>query len=254
MAFRECYHSVGDLAETIAHILPPPTRSSDFGLADWMEERIAPLRGADPEVIRAALFAAWDELDWQGRFLLAKLIGGGFRVGVSRLLVTRALAAVAQLDRSWWRSAWWAGPTAAPARRRALAQLIAPPRARSIACRAASPIPSSWRIPCWSARATGPAHGLAGGMEIRRHPRPAGAPARQNWLWSRGEELITDRFPELAALALPDGTVIDGEIVIRLPDSGAGRTRALRRPAETHRPQDAHGTAAGRSPGRPDRL
>jgi hypothetical protein len=51
-------------------------------------------------------------------------------------------------------------------------------------------------------------------VEIRRHARPAGAARRQNWLWSRGEELITERFPELAALRLPDGVVLDGEILI----------------------------------------
>ena len=40
--------------------------------------------------------------------------------------------------------------------------------------------------------------------------------AGQVWLWSRGEELMTDRFPEVVALAatLPDGTVLDGEIVV----------------------------------------
>src|SRR5262249_9751600 len=37
----------------------------------------------------------------------------------------------------------------------------------------------------------------------------------QVWLWSRGEELITARFPEIAAAAtnLPDGTVLDGEVL-----------------------------------------
>jgi DNA ligase-1 len=56
------------------------------------------LRGAAPEAIRAALFTYWDQLDTRERFLLIKLIGGGFRVGVSRLLVTRALSAIAGLD------------------------------------------------------------------------------------------------------------------------------------------------------------
>ena len=55
--FEESYQAVGDLAETIAHILPPPERQSDIGLAEWMQERIGPLRGADPAAIRAALFA-----------------------------------------------------------------------------------------------------------------------------------------------------------------------------------------------------
>jgi DNA ligase-1 len=50
--------------------------------------------------IRGALFAMWDETNWRERFLLMKLIGGGFRVGVSRLLVTRALGEVAGIDAS----------------------------------------------------------------------------------------------------------------------------------------------------------
>lgn len=74
--FDACYQAVGDLAETIAHILPPATHSEALGLAKWMQERIAPLRGADPDAIRTALFTYWDQLDWQGRFLLTKLIGG----------------------------------------------------------------------------------------------------------------------------------------------------------------------------------
>ena len=96
--FEECHAAVGDMAETIAHILPAPKRHSDVGLAVWMEERIGPLRGADPGFIREKLFEYWDELTWRERFLFVKLIGGGFRVGVSKLLVTRALAAIAAVD------------------------------------------------------------------------------------------------------------------------------------------------------------
>ena len=96
--FEECYQAVGDLAETIAHVLPPPTTRSEIGLADWVQRRLLPLRGADPAE-QAARIAQWfDELDAAGRFLLVKLIGGGFRVGVSKLLVQRALAAHAGLD------------------------------------------------------------------------------------------------------------------------------------------------------------
>ena len=96
--FEACYQAVGDLAETIALVLPPAHADDDTGLADWMELRLLPLRGLAPAEQAGRIAAAWAGLDTAGRYLLVKLIGGGFRVGVSRLLVQRALAAVAGLD------------------------------------------------------------------------------------------------------------------------------------------------------------
>ena len=96
--FEESYQAVGDMAETIALLLPPPTRESDGTLAVWIEERLLPLRGRAPADVLAALSAYVEELDTPERFLLIKLIGGGFRVGVSRLLVTRALAEHSGID------------------------------------------------------------------------------------------------------------------------------------------------------------
>lgn len=214
--FDESYNAVGDLAETIAHILPPPTHSSDIGLADWMTERIAPLRGAAPETIRAALFAWWDETDARERFLLMKLIGGGFRVGVSKLLVTRALSDVAQLDSKLiaQRLIGWTDGRVHPTAER-YTQLIAPQTHDEHLLRGGQPYPfflahqltvepqslgptTDWLVE-WKY------DGIRAQL-VRRHG--------QSWLWSRGEDLITDRFPEIASLPLPDGTVIDGEILI----------------------------------------
>ena len=79
-------------------MLPPAERASDVGLAEWVEERLLPLRGLAPEEQAARVASYWDELDTAGRFLLNKLIGGGFRVGVSKLLVQRALAEGAGID------------------------------------------------------------------------------------------------------------------------------------------------------------
>ena len=96
--FDECYQAVGDLAETIANVLPPGSARSDDGLADWIEQRLLPLRTLSPDEQAERVLAAWDELDAAGRFLFIKLIGGGFRVGVSKLLVQRALGEHAGLD------------------------------------------------------------------------------------------------------------------------------------------------------------
>jgi DNA ligase-1 len=214
--FDECYDAVGDLAETVAHILPPPQRRSDVGLAEWMEQRIGPLRGADPATIREALFSYWSELDWRERFLLIKLIGGGFRVGVSRLLVTRALAAIAAVDSKLiaQRLMGWTDGTVRPTASGFL-QLIAAQSDEEHKLRGGQPYPFFL------------AHQLQGGPSalgelahwqvewkydgIRAQLVHRGG---QNYLWSRGEDLITERFPEIGSIRLPEGTVIDGEVLV----------------------------------------
>jgi len=214
--YEESHAAVGDTAETIAHILPAPKRHSDVGLAVWMEERIGPLRGADPGFIREKLFEYWDELTWRERFLFVKLIGGGFRVGVSKLLVTRALAAIAAVDAKLIAQrlmGWTDGrvrPTAA-----GFLQLIAAQSEDEHKLRGGQPYPfflahqlqgdpadlgalSDWQVE-WKY------DGIRAQL-VRR--------GGQNYLWSRGEDLITERFPELAGLTLPEGTVVDGEVLI----------------------------------------
>ena len=221
--FDESYHAVGDMAETIAHILPPPSRRSDVGLAEWMEGRIGPLRGADPGTIREALFAAWDELDWRERFLFVKLIGGGFRVGVSRLLVTRALAAIAAVDSKLiaQRLMGWTDNSVRPTAASFL-RLIAAQSDEEHKLRGGQPYPfflahqlqgepsslgevDDWQVE-WKY------DGIRAQL-VRR--------GGQNFLWSRGEDLITERFPELANLRIPEGTVLDGEVLIWQPGCDA---------------------------------
>ncbi len=214
--FDECYNAVGDLAETIAHILPAPKQESDIGLAEWIEQRLAPLRGAAPEEVRTALFRFWDELETRERFLLVKLIGGGFRVGVSRLLVTRALSAIAAVDSKLvaQRLMGWTDGSVRPTAQGFL-QLIAAPSATEHTERGGQPYPfflahalqadpstlgdlGDWQVE-WK----------YDGMRAQLVSR-----AGLNFLWSRGEDLITERFPELATIRLPPGTVIDGEILV----------------------------------------
>lgn len=221
--FDECYHAVGDLAETIAHLLPPPRRQSDLPLSVWMRERIAPLRGAAPEAIREAMLSYWDELDWQERFLLLKVIGGGFRVGVSRLLVTRALSDAAGVDAKLIaeRLMGWTDGRLQPTGEQ-FQQLIAAELASDTAAVSGQPYPFFLSHPLQAEPETlGPisdwmAEWKYDGIRAQLIRR-----AGQTWLWSRGEDLITDRFPEIAAIALPGGCVIDGELLIWQGDKPA---------------------------------
>lgn len=217
--FDEAYHAVGDLAETIALILPAPSKRSDIGLAEWVEQRIAPLRGAAPDAVRAALLAYWDELETRERFLLIKLIGGGFRVGVSKLLVTRALASIAAVDGKLiaQRLMGWTDGKVSPTGAGFL-KLIGAPSDDEHALRGGQPYPFFLAHPLQAGPET---LGDVGGWlaEWKYDGMRAQLLRRDgvNWLWSRGEELITQRFPELAQLALPEGTVLDGEILIWQP-------------------------------------
>lgn len=229
--FDECYNAVGDLAETIAHILPAPRQESDIGLADWIEQRIAPLRGAAPDDVRATLFGYWDELETRERFLLVKLIGGGFRVGVSRLLVTRALSAIAAVDSKLvaQRLMGWTDGSVRPTAQGFL-QLIAAPSATEHAERGGRPYPFFLAHALQADPAT--LGELADWqVEWKYDGMRAQLVARGglNFLWSRGEDLITERFPELLAIRLPQGTVIDGEILVWPPGDAPAPFAALQK-------------------------
>jgi DNA ligase 1 len=216
--FEESYQAVGDLAETIALVLPlANSGDSPLGLAQWIEDRLLPLRGASPVEQADRVSAYWQELDARGCFLLVKLIGGGFRVGVSKLLVQRALAEVAGIDakRVAERMMGYTDGKALPTAERWQA-LIAPegeggpasagqPYPFFLAHALEAPVqqlgePSNWLVE-WK----------YDGIRAQLVKR-----AGQTWLWTRGEELVTERYPEVIAAvhALPDGTVLDGELLV----------------------------------------
>ena len=96
--FDESYDAVGDLAETISLLLPAPTSAHDLGLSAWVEQRLLPLRGQPLELLADTLRLQWQQLQADERLVYFKLMTGSFRVGVSRLQVTQALAAVSALD------------------------------------------------------------------------------------------------------------------------------------------------------------
>ncbi|MGL6089251.1 MAG: cisplatin damage response ATP-dependent DNA ligase, partial [Pseudomonas paracarnis] len=220
--FEESYQSVGDLAETISLLLPESTYTSEDGLAVWLEEKLLPLRGLPPLDLADRLPALWAQLDQPSLMVCIKLITGSFRVGVSKLLVTRALAAMADLDskRVAQRLVGYTDLSNSPTAEGYL-KLIAAESSDEHAQRGGQPYPFFL------------AHGLA--QPVEQFDTLLGSPAdwqvewkfdgiraqlvkREGrlWVWSRGEELLTERFPELHSLVsgLPDGTVIDGEIVV----------------------------------------
>jgi DNA ligase 1 len=233
--FDASYQAVGDLAETIALLLPPGAGGDDTPLSVWVEQRLLPLRDQPPEARAQAIRQAWAVLDTPGRFLLTKLIGGGFRVGVSRLLVQRALAEVAGLDGKDVAQRMMgytdaATPPTAERYRRLVGREAQDGDAGGLtdALRAGQPYPFFLAHPLTVAPDAPDAPlGPPGDWLVEwkydgiraQLVRRAG----QTWLWSRGEELITDRFPEIAqaARALPDGTVLDGEVLVWQGDGPA---------------------------------
>ena len=187
----------------------------------------------EPAAAQAALIGYWDELEASGRFLLLKLIGGGFRVGVSRLLVTRALAEVAGLDAKLVAERMM-GYTDAKHRPSAEAYLALIEPAGAVTDGVATPRSTGQPYPFFLA------HALQAPVED--FDRLLGSPGRWQvewkydgiraqlvrrgddlWIWSRGEDLVTERFPELNEIkgTLPAGTVIDGEILVWNDDAPA---------------------------------
>jgi DNA ligase-1 len=95
--FEESYHAVGDLAETIALLLPESGASSDEPLHRWVEERLLAIGRANEEDQKRIVLDAWTSLGGTERFVWNKLITGSFRVGVSQSLLVRALSKASEV-------------------------------------------------------------------------------------------------------------------------------------------------------------
>jgi DNA ligase-1 len=208
--FDECYLTVGDLAEVIALLLPDAADRADRPLAVWVEEKLLALRGQRPDAQRALMLEAWRGLGTRERFVWNKLITGGFRVGASQQLVVRALAEVSGVPEGAiahrLMGAW--EPTPEFFARLVGADVSDTDESRPYPFYLAYPLeddpallgpPAEWLAEWkWD--------GIRAQL-IRRGGR--------SWLWSRGEELLNGRFPEVESVAalLPDGTVLDGELL-----------------------------------------
>jgi DNA ligase-1 len=239
---EHAYSAVGDFAETIALLLDgrvhplspddvrrsavspvigrlpfddPSTPAVDLtmegvSLAAWIEDRILPLRDCDDEEKRVRVMTWWSRLPRLQVFLLNKLLTGEFRVGVSHTLVVRAVAHYASLPAAIVEHrlmGHWA-PSA-----EAFTALVA---AEDPAGDPSRPYPF-----CLASPHDGPIHELGSRDEWLAEWKWDGIRAQlihragEVFLWSRGEELITDRFPEVSAAGsrLPPGTVLDGEVL-----------------------------------------
>lgn len=214
--YEESYASVGDTAECCALLidsqthLPQASLDPDRSLEAWMRERIIPLAKMDEPEQKAEVLSWWKTLDRHGIFVLNKLLTGAFRVGVSQSLVARALADVSRLEIAeishrlmgdWQPTGeWYQRLVSSEESERHLSTpypfFLASPLEKEVP---ELGDPSEWQAEWkWD--------GIRSQI-IRRNG--------EIFIWSRGEELVTDKYPELvqAARTLPEGTVLDGEIL-----------------------------------------
>lgn len=207
----DCYDAVGDLAETLALLLDdPPADADDAPLHAWIERRLLPVANADEPTRRAMVVDAWRTLPFARRLVFNKLLTGALRVGVSRGLVQQALAEASGVDIALIAQrllgAWT--PTAAFLQR--------------VTSHGAQPGDAASPYPFFLAS---PLEGEPGALGevgdwllewkwdgirlqlIRRGGDTA--------LWSRGEERLDGRFPEIEAAlrTLPRDAVLDGELL-----------------------------------------
>ena len=207
--FEESYHIVGDLAETIALLVQQEGTGEAPSLTQCIEEIIA-LKPKTEEEKKSYILHRWKGLNNFERFVFNKILTGGFRIGVSQKLMTRALSKAVNIEENILAH-------------RLMGQWS--PQNTNFDALILNPNPEdhiSQPYPFFLA------HALEDGFREKEDPNQwhiehkwdgmrAQLIVRQGkiFLWSRGEELITDKFPELAVLAehFPNGTVVDGELL-----------------------------------------
>ena len=209
---EHCYAAVGDFAEAMALLNDhgDAVVPVDLPLSRWITERVIPLKDMDAGQQREAMRAYWTELDVSQTFVLNRIITGEFRVGASATLAIRALAQVAGVPPATMAHRVMGDwpPTEA-----FFSEVLAGAPAEAVPSR---PYPFFLASPLES-----PVESLGPREEWLAEWKWDGIRAqivrRQGavFVWSRGEELLAGRFPELEAAAthLPDGVVLDGEVL-----------------------------------------
>ncbi len=208
--FGECYDAVGDLAETVSLLLPLKGEGSHHSLSEWIENRLLQLNDAEENIKRQKILQWWHQLDQSGRFVFTKFLTGAWRIGVSQRLVSRALAQALEIDPDViahrlmgnWKPdddffAMLSNSDTSDAD-------VSKPYPFYLAYPFEEDTETLGEISDWFVE------WKWDGIRAQVIKR-----ANQVHIWSRGEELISHRFPEVAAAAelLPNGTVIDGELL-----------------------------------------
>ena len=249
----DSYDQVGDLGETLALLLDDPVDvSPDVALADWIETRLLPIANQEVELRRAVIAEAWRTLRFDERLLFNKLLTGALRVGVSQRLVQQALAELTGIDiaRLAQRMLGTWAPTPDFLRDLLTVEELPGDRQQPYPFFLASPLESALRAEAGLPDAAPSEEGApAVTPDIVALANDPDAVARAlgpigDWLlewkwdgirlqllrrdgevalWSRGEERLDGRFPEIeaAARSLPDGTVLDGELLAWREADGA---------------------------------
>jgi len=207
--FEETYHIVGDLAETIAKILPPPQKKSAVTLTEIIG-RLNDVRDKSEAAKKDFIIQTWLSLDSNQRFVFNKIITGGFRVGISQKLMTRALSKATGIDANLLAhrlmGKW--NPEETTFRsliyEATLTDDLSRPYPFYLAYPLEQPLEELGNPDAWTAERKW--DGIRGQIILRNG---------QLFVWSRGEELVTDKYPEFETLKviIPEGCVLDGEIM-----------------------------------------
>ncbi|HWK99716.1 MAG TPA: hypothetical protein VNQ55_07210, partial [Parapedobacter sp.] len=208
--FEASYHIVGDLAEAIALVLPPQAKPGEAFTLPHVVDELANLSTRRDVEKKETITRYWAHFGKDERFVFTKLITGNFRMGVSRQLVIKALAIHLEMDEAAvahrlmgkWSPA--AETIASLFSETTSAERDLQPYPFYLAYPLDTPPESLGNIADWYIEKK--LDGIRGQLIVRNG---------RLFVWSRGEDLLTDKFPEFAPLAesLPDGTVIDGEII-----------------------------------------
>tara|TARA_R110002012_G_scaffold263456_1_gene446205 strand:+ start:30121 stop:31761 length:1641 start_codon:yes stop_codon:yes gene_type:complete len=207
--FEESYHIVGDLAETIALVFPSSPQSTEKSLTSFLQEMIA-LKKKPEAAKKSYIYENWNLLDYYERFVFTKLITGGFRIGVSQKLMTKALSKTTGIPEdilAYKLMGNW-DPNSISFQALILEKnendYLSKPYPFYLAYALENKAALLGDVNDWSVEHKW--DGIRSQTIFRNN---------ELFVWSRGEELVTDKYPEFENLVgiIPNGTVIDAEIL-----------------------------------------